>query len=98
MALGSESSDPRAPAELVKPRSNLARTSLIGRPESRNTPSAAQLANMTPLFSGIKPAVLDHYSLSLGIIAPEPLTFLVIEARSRTVLNQLNELEIGFLI
>jgi hypothetical protein len=53
---------------------------------------------MTPLFSGIKPAVLDHYSLSLGIIAPEPLTFLVIEARSRTVLNQLNELEIGFLI
>jgi hypothetical protein len=43
---------------------------------------------VTPLFSGIKPAVLDRYSLSLGIIAPEPLTFLEIEAQSIIVLNQ----------
>ena len=39
MALGSESSDPRAHAELVKPRSNLARPSLIGRPDLHDTPS-----------------------------------------------------------
>jgi hypothetical protein len=44
MALGSESSDPRARAELVKPRSNLARPSLIGRLGTEDTSSAARFA------------------------------------------------------
>jgi hypothetical protein len=46
----------------------------------------------------INPPSREHCALCLRKFTPRTLRFLVIEARFRTILNQLNELEMGFLI
>jgi hypothetical protein len=82
----------------AEPRSNLSPPFLIGRLSFARTPSLYRFAEETLENLGINPPSWGRYSLSLGFLAPEPLNLPVIEARSRMVLNQLNELEIGFLI
>jgi hypothetical protein len=43
-----------------------------------------------------QPAIHFYYALSLGYLAQSPLRFTENEARSRTVLNRINELEMDF--
>jgi hypothetical protein len=79
-----------------RPRSNLARPILIGRPELSDTLPLWHFSIRDPGLFEIELAVHLWRTLCLTNFSPRPLYFSIIEARSRAVLNRINELEMDF--
>ena len=79
-------------------RSNPCPWQVIQRPENIRTPSRVSIAKEPLRLSEINPPSREHCALCLRTFTPRTLCLPENEARSRTVLNRLNELEIGFLI